>query len=264
MSVSAMDKHADDLPSKRHSLSDWLALHELDAVACRRILDAAAREAACEPAGHNKRSALGSYYALGPEADWLRTADAMRAFFPAQWSIIDDTFQKTVKTLVEQRNKYPRALTLDNGPTTYPTILYSYLGKPSDSLVIAHEFGHALQIRASQGKLVPPIIREVCAFIGEMALLSHALCSDAAQYSRIFKVWHRDNRKYLGTNRDHLNLALSRPETPYNYSWNYPIARYLAIQISQRYSRDRMWTLFEGGLSVRGVLRELAFEPSLA
>jgi hypothetical protein len=248
--------------AERHTLSDWLALHELDPAACRRILDAVAREAATSSAGH-KRSALESY-TLDPETAWLRTADAMRAFFPAQRNMIDDTFEKTVKTLVAQRNKSRRALTLDTGPTTYPTILYTYLGEPSDSVVIAHEFGHAVQIRASQGKFVSPIIREVCAFIGEMALLSHALYSDAAQHRRLSQVWHKDNQKYLGTDRDQLNSALLRPEMAYSYSWNYPIARYLAIQISQRWSRDRMWTLFEGNLSVRGALRELDFEPSLA
>ena len=95
----------------------------------------------------------------------------MRAFFPAQRSIIDDTFENTVKTLVDQRNKPRRALTLDNGPTAFPTIFYSYRGEPSDSLTIAHEFAHALQIRASRGKFVPPIMREVCAFVGEWALI---------------------------------------------------------------------------------------------
>jgi hypothetical protein len=255
-----MQKHADDLPGRRHTILDWLAVHELDLVVCRRILDAGPREVAKAP-GH--RAPALERYALDPEAAWLRTADAMRAFFPAQRSIIDDTFQKTVKTLVDQRNKYGRALTLDNGPTTYPTIFYSYLGEPSDSLIIAHEFAHALQIRASRGKFVPPIIREVCAFLGEWALLCHVVHSDAAQYRRLYRVWNNDNNKFFGTEKHRLNSALLRPHTPYRYSWNYPIARYLAIHASQRCSRDRMWTLFEGDLSVRGVLRELALEPTL-
>jgi hypothetical protein len=257
-----MHKHVDDPPGRRHSLSDWLALHELDAVACRRILDVAPRDVTKAAAGSTWSAS--ERYALDPEAAWLRTADAMRAFFPAQRSIIDDTFEKTVKTLVDQRNKSRRALTLDNGPTTYPTILYSYRGEPSDSLIIAHEFAHALQIRASRGRFVPPIIREVCAFLGESALLSHALYNDAAHYDRLYQVWHNDNQKFFGTYKERLNSALLQPEMPYRYFWNYPIARYLAIRISERCSRDRMWTLFEGDLSLRGVLRELAFEPSLA
>jgi hypothetical protein len=249
-------------PAERHSLSDWLALHELDPAVCRCILNAMAREVPSASAGH-KWPALGSY-ALDPETAWLRTAAAMREFFPAQRSIIDDTFEKTVKTLVARRNKRRKALTLDNGPITYPTILYSFLGEPSDSLVIAHEFGHAVQIRASRGKFVSPIMREVCAFIGEMAQLSHASRGDAAQYRCLCQVWDKDNQKYFGPDKDQLTLALLQPQMAYSYSWNYPIARYIAIQISLRCSRDSMWTLFEGNLTVRGALRELEFEPSLS
>lgn len=248
-----MHKPADESPGRRHTLSDWLALHELDPVACRRILDAAPREIATTPAGNGAPDL--ERYALDLEDAWLRTADAMRALFPAQRSIIDDTFDKTVRVLVDQPNKSRRALTLDNGQTAYPTILYSYLGEPSDSLVISHEFAHAVQIRASQGKFVPPIIREVCAFVGEWALLSHSLQSDPAQHRRLSQVWHNDNKKFFGTHTQRLNAALLRPETPYSYSWNYPIARSLAIRISQQCLRDRMWTVFEGDLSVQGILQ---------
>ena len=89
-----------------------------------------------------------------PEAAWLRTADAMRAFFLEQRSIIDETFEKTVKTLVSQPNKPRRALTLDNGPTAFPTIFYSHRGEPSDTLTIAHEFAHAL-VAYRLGDLTP-------------------------------------------------------------------------------------------------------------
>ena len=245
--------------SRRHSLSDWLALHELDPVSCDRILDAVAQEAASAPAAHE--GAASASYTLDPETAWQRAGDAMRAYFSAQQSIIDHTFENTGKVIVDRPGKSRRALTLDNGPDAYPTVLYSYDGGPSDSLVIAHEFGHALQIRASRGKFVPPIIRETCAFIGEMTLLSHALHNDPAQYRDLSQAWRKSNKKYLVTDKDRLQSALLRPETPYSYSWNYPVARYLAIKISQHCSRDRTWAIFQGDLSVPGVLRELAIDP---
>jgi hypothetical protein len=127
---------------------------------------------------------------------------------------------------------------------------------------MAHEFGHALQIRASRGKFVAPIVREVCAFLGEGALLSHALHRNAAQYAPLFQAWQADNHKYFGTHRDRLQVALLRPKSPYKYSWNYPIARHLAIQITERCPRDWIWSVFEGESSVRGILRELAISPS--
>ena len=251
---------SDDSRSRRHSLADWLALHELDQVTCRGILDAMTPKAAGGPTTR-KRLNLGSQK-IDSEVAWLTTADAMRDFLPEQQSIIDDTFENTAKIVVEQPDKSRKALTLDNGPTAYPTILFSYRGKPADSLVIAHEFGHALQIRASRGKFVPPVIREVCAFLGEGALLSHALQRNAAQYSDLVRVWQKDNYRYFGAQSDRLRAALLRPDASYMYSWNYPIARYLAIQISEECSRDWIWGLFEGETSVRGVLRKLAFSPS--
>lgn len=254
-----MNKQADDLPDTQHTVVDWLALHELDSVACRRILDAITPEVATARAG-KKLAALGRSK-LSVEAAWLRTADALRAFFPVQQSIIDETFDKTVKTLVNPGNKPRRALTLDNGPTAFPTIFYSYRGEASDCLTMVHEFAHALQIRASRGQFVAPIIREVCAFIGEWALLCHVKVSDTAEHRFLLQVWKSDNRKFFRIGKDRLTSALLQPETPYTYGWNYPIARYLAIRIFERYSRERMWMLFEGGLSVQSVLRELTFEP---
>jgi hypothetical protein len=254
-----MRKHADKSSGRRHTLSDWLALHELDPIACRRILDTVPQEMA-KSAG-NRWPDL-ERYALDPEDAWLRAADAMRAFFPARRSIIDDTFEKTVKILVNQCNKSRRALTLDNGSAAFPTIFYSYSGEPSDSLIISHEFAHALQIRASRGKFVSPIIREICAFLGEWTLLCHAKYSDAIQHRRLSQVWHNDNQKFFGVDKHRLASALLRPEMPYSYSWNYPIARYLTVRISERYSQDQMWELFEGDLSVQEVLRRLSSEPN--
>jgi hypothetical protein len=255
-----MNNPAGDSRSRRHSLSDWLALHEIDPVTCRLLLDAMTREAAGEPSIHQALNS--AYQAIDLESAWLRTVEAMRYFLSEQQNFIDDTFEKTVKIVVHQNGKSRKAVTLDNGPTAYPTILLSYRSEPSDSLVIAHEFAHALQIRASRGKFVSPIIREVCAFLGEGALLSHTLHCNAAEYTNLMQVWQDDNYKYFGAQRNRLRAALLRPDEPYKYSWNYPVARFLAIRISEQCSRDWIWSVFEGEVSVRRVLRELAFIPS--
>ena len=77
---------------KRHNLSDWLALHELDPTLCRQILSAAARQVGGQPADHEKPASEED--ALDPDVAWLRVVDAMCAFFPTQRSIIEDTFDK--------------------------------------------------------------------------------------------------------------------------------------------------------------------------
>jgi hypothetical protein len=100
-------------------------------------------------------------------------------------------------------------------------------------------------------------MREVCAFIGELAQLSYASYTDVLQYHLLSEVWKEDNQRYLGTHADRLKSILLKTEEEYRYSWNYPIARYLAIEIYRRRSRDWMWALFEGDQSVREILREL-------
>ena len=252
----AMNTPAANPQSSRHSLSDWLALHGLDAETCRSLLDAMAARADSEPA-----SGDGSNYSVDVEAAWLTTVEAMRDFLPGRRSVIDDTFDNTEKILVDRADKPRKALTLDNGPGTYPTILYSYRGEPRDHLVIAHEFGHALQIRASHGKFLPPVVREICAFLGEGALLSYILAKDPRLHDHLLRAWRKANRRHFGAQKDRLRTALSQSDAPYDYSWNYPVARYLAIQISERRSVDLAWGVFEGQRSLSELLGELRLPP---
>lgn len=253
-----MSNRAGDTQGKRHSLSDWLALHELSPATCHRILDAMVLET---DRGLSKKSPKG-YQVVGPEVAWLNAVEAMRDFLPEQQGIIDDTFQNSVKIALDDPDKRRKGLTLDNGSGAYPTILFSYRSKPVDALVIAHEFAHAVQIMASQGRYVPPIIREICAFLGEGALLSHAMRGHQTQHAHLLQAWQEANRRHFGTQKERLQADLSELDASYRYDWNYPIARYLAIQISDRCSQDCIWRVFQGKSSVKDVLRELHFPPS--
>jgi hypothetical protein len=202
------------------------------------------------------------YQAIDPELAWLRTVEAMRDFFPKQQGVIEDTFEKTTKIVLDEGEKSRRSFTLDNGPGTYPTIVYNQRGTPVDSLVIAHEFAHAVQIRASRGKFIGPVIREICAFLGEGALLSYVLRRDTTLHTHLVQAWGEANRRYFGVQRERLQAALLTPDTPYRYTWNYPIARYLSIEIFDRCSKDRIWSVFEGEASIAVILQELRIPPS--
>jgi hypothetical protein len=255
MYIAPMNNCAGDSQSRRHGLSDWLTLHELDPGTCRRMLDAMACQAVSEPAEEESSG----YQAIGPDVAWTTAVEAMREFLPAQRSLIDDTFEHSAKIVVDERDKPSKSFTLDNGPGAYPTIVYNYLGAPIDSLVIAHEFAHAVQIRASKGKFVAPLLREICAFVGEAALLSHVGSRDTTLYTQLVQSWRQANRRYFGVQRERLQAALLTPDAPYKYTWNYPIARYLAIQLSDRCSNNWIWSVFEGDASIGSILRELDF-----
>jgi len=171
---------------------------------------------------------------------------------------IEDTFENTSRILVDRGEAKRMAVTIDNGPAAYPTILYSYHGKPIELLVAAHEFGHALQIRASGGKFMPPLMREVCAFLAEEALLSHAREHHVNEYLHLATAWHHDTKRYFGPQSDRLRADLACPDAPYRYSWNYPIARCFAAQFSESCSRAWIWRAFTGEISVERALQVLA------
>ena len=240
--------------TREHHLADWLDLHDLSPITCRRILDAAS-DLALAPPDNDPSASVDDMIDL--DSAWQGVVESMRQFFPEQVNVIDSTWERTARILVTRPGTSRRALTIDNGSTSYPTIVHSFTGQPSDWLVLAHEFAHALQIRASEGRFVSPIMREVCAFVGEWALLSAAMSTDAARYSALSRIWHSESQLYFGPRRRRLISALLRPETPYSYSWNYPIARFLSIRVQARYPRKRVWEIFEGQVSVDTLVWEL-------
>jgi hypothetical protein len=232
----------------QHRMSDWLELHNVSAMACQRLI-------ADIPMPQPSRIVtLTTWTAPCLAAAWEMTQRAMQGLFPAQADIVTATFDHTEKTRIERSATRPRAVTLDNGAGAFPTIVYSYEGDPGDLLMLAHEFGHALQLRMSERRFVPPVIRETCAFLAERALLAATRIGDPLCYRYLREAAWADDARYFGRNRDLLEHALARPDTAYRYAWNYPIARYMAICIDRYGSPDQSLALFRGRLTVSDLL----------
>lgn len=242
------------MQSQRHTLSDWLELHELDQLTCLHVIDAIGGE--LESAPIHQASPHRHYQALDHDGTWSMTIAAMRAFLPAHQDSIVETFRKSEKIAVVRSHQTRRALTIDHGPSRFPTILYSFRNDASDPLVVAHEFGHALQIRASGGNFVSPILREMCAFLAEGALLSYGMEHGVPQYDAMLERWRKDNQRYFGHLAQKLRTALSKPNAAYEYGWNYPIARFIALKLSRNCPVNSLWGAFEGSWSVPSLLRE--------
>lgn len=251
-----MRDQIDQPQSKQHNLVDWLDLHKLDHKTCLRLLHEISREAAEIPTCRNRadRQPLN----LDPDGVWRKITSAMFNFLPEHKSLIEETFQRSKKIAVDGQGKSRKALTIDHGPAQYPTILYNYFGDISDLFVVAHEFGHAVQIRASEGKFMTPIMREICAFLSEGAMLSYCLKEDDFADRDLLKHWQRSSHRYFGKRAIDLEIALRNDNAIYEYGWNYPIARLLAIRISNNFSREMLWNVFSGDYSVRRVLNQLA------
>ena len=242
--------------SKQHNLADWLDLHGLDHQTCLHLLDEIERESAKIPASWSDPGPQS--LTLDPDGVWTEVISAMCGFLPEHQNLIEETFQKSTKIAISGQGKSRKALTIDHGPDKYPTIMYNYYGEISDLFVVAHEFGHALQIRASEGVFMSPVIREACAFLSEGALLYSFSSENPSLSDGLFNHWEKSNKRYFGTLAAKLRKSLKNADEIYDYAWNYPIARFLALRISDSFSRDLVWSVFSGNYSVGRVLNQLA------
>lgn len=137
--------------------------------------------------------------------------------------------------------------TEDLGRGRPPVITMEWTGSADDLICLAHEVAHALQIMMSNHELMPPVVREACAFLGELALIAYCHEHAPSLKDALSDVWHAENERYLGSDLDALAEALNDPGTPYQYRLNYPLARLAAIQLHRRGAGDWCRDLFSSG-----------------
>jgi hypothetical protein len=250
-----MSSPVDNARTGRHTIEDWLELHALDRDFCFQVLDALGRDD--QGFADGRLDAVSPYEALDTQAMWALAIRALGDFLPQHHEFLEDVFQRSERIEISASQASRRALTIDQGPSKYPTIMYRLNGDASDPLIIAHEFGHALQIRASEGRFVAPVLREVCAFLAEGALLACCRKHDPRRHAALLKRWQADNRKYFGKLARKLEAALSEDGAIYDYGWNYPVARFLAVRISASFPEADMWRILRGECSIRELLRSL-------
>ena len=91
---------------------------------------------------------------------------------------------------------------------------------------------------------MPPVAREVCAFLGELMLIDWAQQNDTVLFQQLVLVWHDENAIYLGSDLDQLKEAIKDLNQPYDYRLNYPLARMVAAHIFETHSIDDIKKLF--------------------
>lgn len=137
--------------------------------------------------------------------------------------------------------------TVDRGPDQPVLIALNWEGSPDDVICLAHEVAHAVQIILSDHKQMPPLAREVCAFLGELLVIAHARTAAPDLYPTLCDVWRRENDDYLGSDIDLLAVALADPQAQYHYRQNYPVARLAAIELFNRGSGEWLRQFFASG-----------------
>lgn len=229
------------------SVFDWLELHSLDDEGVIRILSHSDCELQIVPC----RGSLD----VSRSADGIDQSDfhlfLTGAVVPALEAAIDcvsiSDLLGSVSWQVQQGSSDHQPHTVDKGGATPPEVVLNWDGSPESQICLAHEAGHALQLMLSGGNFMPPVAREVCAFLAELALISWADINDPALAAGLRHVWNSDNDLYLLDDRDELLAALADPAAQYHYRLNYPLARIAAVRLFREGSREQVSTLFRSG-----------------
>lgn len=155
--------------------------------------------------------------------------------------------------LLKPKNGHPiRAFTYDRGSGALPLVYAQYQEDAQSLLTVAHEFGHAVQIIASsKGSTevcrMPPIAREVCAFISELYLIQYVQQYYSPLFTSLVAAWIRDNYHYMISDAGQLRKDLSSDCSEYNYRWNYPMARAFSYIMWKKKPRKMIEEIFFSG-----------------
>ncbi|PWQ93257.1 hypothetical protein DKW60_18105 [Leucothrix pacifica] len=229
---------------KQYCLKDWLALHGLSVIKVRDFLF---HQQANSVVGNVKVDDKQACLTLTANDGWELAAEALSLKFPMLKREID-TVKKGCEVNFYASKKDP-PYTLDRGDD-FPYVSVCYRGYTSDLICIAHEFGHAVQLFLSAGKFLPPVLRELAAFISELALIECLRDLNSEMTAYLVASWSQENKVYLTDNVRKLELVLKDEKSPYDYCWNYPIARYCAIALSDSLPVVQLEEVFRGLWSV--------------
>ncbi|WP_404400434.1 hypothetical protein [Pelagibacterium halotolerans] len=225
---------------RRYTVKDWLQVHALERDTVLSVLDAIRLG---EPSREGEYSK-----ALEIDADlaWQLCAKAVLSAMPVLEADIVRIRDHASRRFGDASAPITSSFTLDNGAERLPHLECPYSGTAGGLLILAHEFAHAVQIVASDGKFIPPMTREVCAFLGELMLIEHVRTGLPSYAEALLAAWRADTATYLGEDADALLSDLIRPNAAYTYRWNYPVARWIAGCIWGADDKELVLRVFTG------------------
>ena len=235
--------------SNPNSLYDWLVVHSISGEDVARVL--------------SKRSRLKVSYSesilskvgTSPDGAWLLATKALAWKFPLHADYIHEAAAKIEVEFSKKNDGIARPFVLDRGANSYPYVSLPYAGTVSDLLSFAHELGHAVQLISAQGVFISPIMREIAAFLSELALLGYAEIKRPDLFESLRHEHSVEDRIYLGNDVQRLMFVFKDPNCKYEYRWNYPMARVLAAQIFRILPSENLWDVFSGEMNLPQLIR---------
>lgn len=225
-------------------VNDWLHLHNLHLDTVRGVLTK--RQNVFElsqPYHEYPKNNISTR--LTAENAWRLAAESLSRQLPNLKPEISQVSQGCKRSFFA--SPYNPPYTLIENDSDFPTIFMSFNGSAADILCVAHEFGHALQLYLASDHFIPPLHREIAAFLAEHIFLEYIeeIRPDLSIDIRV--AWDLDNRIYFENDIELLLEALKTPHiTKYNYRHNYPLARSIAENIIKTASTDDMSIIFRG------------------
>ena len=230
-------------------VSDWLALHSLEADQTTRIL-LTSRQPTRNTAETGSAKALDARLAFEVQSTIVTGLDI---FFHG-FTLPSLGNGGVCWISEEQRLPENAPVTVEAGPTGQVIIFCGYRNIAADLIALTHEYGHALQIIQSNAPFIPPVDREVAAFLAEHILLAYLRSIGSPIYKEMQTVWQLEAREYLGADTQQLLWALASPNTAYDYRQNYPLAHIAAARLFRTGDKEQIWRAFNGQLAVAELL----------
>ena len=178
---------------------------------------------------------------------------ALRDLFGAAASEIHDL--SAVKIVRHKAGNLDLPFTEWDASTNAPAIHLVWSGTVDDLMCLAHEMAHATQMILSNGAFMPPVAREACAFLGELALIRYAKSSSQAVYRELQSVWHHESYRYLGDDISQLGHDLKAGSASYHYRHNYPLARVAAMAVFAGHGPEAIRNIFASGADAMEALK---------
>ncbi len=245
-----------------HTIQDWLCLHKLEVENIQNMLGGSRAE---EPLSFTSIDSFSTVESQKISGDILDrdtcfnqyVLASLVSFFGRTYSIQNQLSEIVFSNIPVGAR--PRTI---HASGNSPIVELAWSHQPEDLVCLSHEVAHALQSNLSDGAFMPPVAREVCAFIGELILLNWVIDNNQALSDSLLPVWQSESEIYLGENAEDLLVALSDHATPYTYNMNYPLARIMAVRIFNTWDKHQIYNLFSSGSEAMSVLSiETLVEP---